>query len=79
MTNYEEEIKALTVCRDHWKTSFEHERANVIRLREKLAALHTQLAWYSGNDECTCEDCKIVREHGEEPKIPIAVPPETAP
>jgi hypothetical protein len=24
--------EAVTSCRDHWKTSFEHERVNVIRL-----------------------------------------------
>lgn len=66
MTN-EETIQALTTCRDHWKTSFEHERANVIRLRGIVAKLHDSLYMF----DCLCEDCQLVRQHGaEQPPTP---------
>lgn len=71
MTNYEETIQALTTCRDHWKTSFEHERANVIRLQRLLARAHEdQLRRYRSPGECICEDCQIVRQHNSEPQPP---------
>lgn len=47
------EVQALTTCRDHWKTSFEHERENVIRLRKMLYKFHVY--------DCICEDCQLVR------------------
>lgn len=43
----------IIACRDHWKTAFEHERANVIRLRHIVADLH--------GTGCRCDDCQIVR------------------
>lgn len=54
----EADFQSLTTCRDHWKTSFEHERANVIRLRSLLAAAH--------GAACQCSDCHITRfKNGE--------------
>lgn len=43
---------SLVVCRDHWKTSYQHERANVIRLRHEL--------WMSHSHDCKCRDCQLV-------------------
>ena len=45
------ELKIMTTCRDHWKTSFEHERENVIRLRELLKIQH--------GEDCQCRDCSL--------------------
>lgn len=49
------DVDVLISCRDHWKTSFEHERANVIRLREIVYKFHA--------DDCICEDCQLVDQH----------------
>lgn len=48
-------MQALTTCRDHWKTSFDHERENVIRLRGIVYDFHA--------DDCICPDCQLVRQH----------------
>lgn len=48
-------LQAAETCRDHWKTSFEHERENVIRLRQIVYKFHA--------DSCVCEDCELVRQH----------------
>lgn len=53
----EEEIQALTTCAAHWKTSFEHERAHVIRLRQALFEYHNALVM------CDCADCRLVRQY----------------
>lgn len=58
-------LEALTGCRDHWKTSFEHERANVIRLRSLLARAHRIMS--EGGRQCDCRDCFMFRHGGEQP------------
>lgn len=54
---------ATEVCRDHWKTSFDHERASVIRLRKALYDAHQAIA-----APCDCSDCRMVREKTTVPK-----------
>lgn len=54
----DESVKALRSCRDHWKTSFEHERENVIRLRRMIYEFHSDVP------NCSCPDCKLVRSKG---------------
>jgi hypothetical protein len=56
------EIRRIQDCRDHWKTSFEHERENVIRLRLLVYEAH-------GKD-CMCTDCLLARykQDRKEPK-----------
>lgn len=53
-----EQFRSLEVCRDHWKTSFDHERANVIRLRGLLMEIH--------GTACICVDCQTTREKAPE-------------
>lgn len=55
----------LTTCRDHWKTSFEHERANVLRLRQEIYEFHEDQAMTNkpGYGQCDCHDCRLVRQH----------------
>jgi hypothetical protein len=45
-------LETLRSCRDHWKVSFEHERANVVRLRQIVYKLHPH--------DCICRDCALV-------------------
>lgn len=59
------DIQSLTTCRDHWKTSFEHERENVIRLRSLLARAHQSMS--EGGRQCDCRDCHIFRFGGNQP------------
>jgi hypothetical protein len=53
----QETIETLRSCRDHWKTSWQHERENVIRLRELVYKFH--------GDDCVCDDCNLVKQHNE--------------
>lgn len=50
----EKEFQTLQTCRDHWKTSFDHERENVIRLRKLVQQLHA-----IGTPDCKCRDCNL--------------------
>lgn len=64
----QEVIQALTTCRDHWKTSFEHERENVIRLRGLVARLHSRQL---GGTKCVCHECEIFHQHSaQQPATP---------
>jgi len=54
-----ETLETLRSCRDHWKTSFEHERENVIRLR--------RLVWISHGPACACRDCDLHNQHNPHP------------
>jgi hypothetical protein len=60
-------IDVVESCRDHWKTSFEHERENVIRLRRLLAGHHAA-KYYRNGGQCVCDDCALVRAHAEKPE-----------
>ena len=53
---------SLTSCRDHWKTSFDHERENVIRLRRALYEAHNSID--PAVKPCRCMDCNLVRTRG---------------
>ena len=57
----QQDLSVLETCRDHWKIAFEHERENVIRLREIVFKFHA--------DDCICEDCQLVRQYegGQQP------------
>ena len=57
-----EEIEDLKISRDYWKASFEHERANVIRLRTLIYKEHSKGFEFV----CDCADCQLVRSEDEE-------------
>lgn len=69
-----ETLAVLRSCRDHWKTSFEHERATVVAVRKKLEKAHR---WMAGrmklttrDGKCGCRDCRLVREARQKPAAP---------
>lgn len=57
-----ETLEVLRSCRDHWKTSFMHERENVIRLRNALHQQHA-IHYEQRSGQCECADCELVRRH----------------
>lgn len=76
-----EQVAALTGCRDHWKISFEHERENVVRLRGLLFEEH-DLYMRERGKVCDCPDCQLVRAHRAarpEPGAPTEEPPQALP